>query len=147
GLHHLRRPSRGCFGRPRHRPSAEHLCQRQFARRLGLPSYGRDQQPRIRYSAHVYPGQRKTVPHAQPVPHRFYHAKNQTRPRPREQLMSTPSLTHDTEIAMAQLLLALADDELILAHRNSEWTGHGPILEEDIAFTNFALDEMGHAAT
>lgn len=61
--------------------------------------------------------------------------------------MSTPSLTHDTEIAMAQLLLTLADDELILAHRNSEWTGHGPILEEDIAFTNIALDEMGHAAT
>ncbi|MCL4265750.1 MAG: phenylacetate-CoA oxygenase subunit PaaC [Anaerolineae bacterium] len=49
--------------------------------------------------------------------------------------------------ALAQKLLFLADDELILAHRNSEWTGHGPILEEDIAFTNIALDEMGHAAT
>lgn len=49
--------------------------------------------------------------------------------------------------ALAQKLLAMADDELILAHRNSEWTGHGPILEEDIAFTNMALDEMGHAAT
>lgn len=49
--------------------------------------------------------------------------------------------------AIAQKLLTLADDELILAHRNSEWTGHGPILEEDIAFTNIALDEMGHAAT
>ncbi len=48
---------------------------------------------------------------------------------------------------LAHKLLALADDELILAHRNSEWTGHGPILEEDIAFTNIALDEMGHAAT
>jgi ring-1,2-phenylacetyl-CoA epoxidase subunit PaaC len=48
---------------------------------------------------------------------------------------------------LAQKLLSLADDELILAHRNSEWTGHGPILEEDIAFTNIALDEMGHAAT
>ena len=42
-------------------------------------------------------------------------------------------------------LLALADDELILAHRNSEWCGHAPILEEDIAFSNIALDEMGHA--
>lgn len=49
--------------------------------------------------------------------------------------------------AIAYKLLALADDELILAHRNSEWAGHGPILEEDIAFTNIALDEMGHAAT
>jgi ring-1,2-phenylacetyl-CoA epoxidase subunit PaaC len=48
--------------------------------------------------------------------------------------------------ALAVRLLAMADDELILAHRNSEWTGHGPILEEDIAFANIALDEMGHAA-
>lgn len=47
--------------------------------------------------------------------------------------------------ALAGCLLALADDELILAHRNSEWTGHAPILEEDIAFANIALDEMGHA--
>jgi ring-1,2-phenylacetyl-CoA epoxidase subunit PaaC len=47
--------------------------------------------------------------------------------------------------ALARYLLALADDELVLAHRNSEWTGHAPILEEDIAFANIALDEMGHA--
>jgi ring-1,2-phenylacetyl-CoA epoxidase subunit PaaC len=47
--------------------------------------------------------------------------------------------------ALALKLLAMADDELILGHRNSEWTGHGPILEEDIAFTNIALDELGHA--
>ena len=39
----------------------------------------------------------------------------------------------------------MADDELILAHRNSEWTGHAPILEEDIAFSNIAQDELGHA--
>jgi ring-1,2-phenylacetyl-CoA epoxidase subunit PaaC len=50
-----------------------------------------------------------------------------------------------TEQALAAHLLAMADDELILAHRNSEWTGHAPILEEDIAFTNIALDELGHA--
>jgi ring-1,2-phenylacetyl-CoA epoxidase subunit PaaC len=48
--------------------------------------------------------------------------------------------------ALAERLLAMADDELILAHRNSEWAGHAPILEEDIAFANIALDEMGHAA-
>lgn len=47
--------------------------------------------------------------------------------------------------ALADYLLALADDELVLAHRNSEWTGHAPILEEDIAFANIALDEIGHA--
>jgi ring-1,2-phenylacetyl-CoA epoxidase subunit PaaC len=46
---------------------------------------------------------------------------------------------------LADRLLAMADDEMILAHRNSEWTGHAPILEEDIAFTNLAVDEMGHA--
>lgn len=48
--------------------------------------------------------------------------------------------------ALGERLLAMADDELILAHRNSEWTGHAPILEEDIAFTNIALDELGHAS-
>jgi len=47
--------------------------------------------------------------------------------------------------ALAAYLLGLADDELILAHRDSEWTGHAPILEEDIAFSNLALDELGHA--
>jgi ring-1,2-phenylacetyl-CoA epoxidase subunit PaaC len=41
--------------------------------------------------------------------------------------------------------LAYADDKLVLAHRNSEWCGHAPILEEDIAFANLALDELGHA--
>ena len=46
---------------------------------------------------------------------------------------------------LASYLLAMADDEMVLAHRNSEWTGHAPILEEDIAFTNLAVDEMGHA--
>lgn len=46
---------------------------------------------------------------------------------------------------LAEKLLAMADDELILAHRNSEWTGHAPILEEDIAFSNIAQDELGHA--
>lgn len=47
--------------------------------------------------------------------------------------------------ALAEKLVALADDELILGHRNSEWCGHAPILEEDIAFANLALDEIGHA--
>jgi ring-1,2-phenylacetyl-CoA epoxidase subunit PaaC len=46
---------------------------------------------------------------------------------------------------LSEYLLGLADDELILGHRNSEWCGHAPILEEDIAFANLALDEIGHA--
>jgi ring-1,2-phenylacetyl-CoA epoxidase subunit PaaC len=48
--------------------------------------------------------------------------------------------------ALYDYLLALADDELILGHRDSEWCGHAPILEEDIAFANIALDEIGHAS-
>jgi hypothetical protein len=48
--------------------------------------------------------------------------------------------------AIKQHLLFMADDELILAHRDSEWTGHAPILEEDIAFANIAQDELGHAS-
>lgn len=47
--------------------------------------------------------------------------------------------------ALAHKILSLADDSFILGHRNSEWAGHAPILEEDIAFSNLALDELGHA--
>ncbi len=46
---------------------------------------------------------------------------------------------------LAQNVLAFADDSLLLGHRNSEWAGHAPLLEEDIAFANLALDELGHA--
>lgn len=46
---------------------------------------------------------------------------------------------------LVQLLLAIADDKLILGHRNSDWTGLGPILEEDIAFSALAQDEIAHA--
>ena len=41
--------------------------------------------------------------------------------------------------------LHLADNSLILGQRNSEWTGHGPVLEQDIALTNIALDLLGQA--
>jgi len=43
------------------------------------------------------------------------------------------------------LVFALADDELILGHRHSEWTGWVPHLEEDLAFSSIAQDEMAHA--
>jgi ring-1,2-phenylacetyl-CoA epoxidase subunit PaaC len=44
-----------------------------------------------------------------------------------------------------QLLLAIADDELILGWRDSEWTGIAPFLEEDVAFSSIAQNEIGHA--
>jgi len=47
--------------------------------------------------------------------------------------------------AIKDLLLKMADDALIMGHRNSEWTGLGPILEEDIAFSSMAQDKIGHA--
>jgi len=47
--------------------------------------------------------------------------------------------------ALKKLLYRMADDELILAHRHSEWTGLGPLLEEDIAFSSIAQDKLGHA--
>lgn len=47
--------------------------------------------------------------------------------------------------ALFPYLLRLGDDRLVLGHRLSEWCGHGPILEEDIALTNIALDLIGEA--
>lgn len=44
-----------------------------------------------------------------------------------------------------EYILQLADDALIMGHRLSEWTGHGPILEQDIAITNTSLDHLGRA--
>ena len=45
----------------------------------------------------------------------------------------------------AELLLQIADDELILGWRDSEWTGIAPFLEEDVAFSSIAQNEIGHA--
>ena len=47
--------------------------------------------------------------------------------------------------ALFEYLLRLGDDRLVLGHRLSEWCGHGPILEEDIATSNVALDLLGQA--
>ena len=44
-----------------------------------------------------------------------------------------------------EYLLHLADNALVLGHRNSEWCGHGPVLEQDIAVTNISLDLIGQA--
>jgi ring-1,2-phenylacetyl-CoA epoxidase subunit PaaC len=45
----------------------------------------------------------------------------------------------------ARRLLEIADDELILGWRDSEWTGIAPLLEEDVAFSSIAQNEIGHA--
>lgn len=49
------------------------------------------------------------------------------------------------QAALAEYLVRLGDDRLVLGHRLSEWCGHGPILEEDLALTNTALDLIGQA--
>ena len=55
--------------------------------------------------------------------------------------MSNPEF----ETALKELIYKIADDELIIGHRNSEWTGLGPMLEEDIAFASIAQDKVGQA--
>ncbi len=47
--------------------------------------------------------------------------------------------------AAKDLIYKMADDQLIIGHRNSEWTGLGPILEEDIAFSSMAQDKLGQS--
>ena len=47
--------------------------------------------------------------------------------------------------ALKDLIYKMADDQLILGHRNSEWTGFGPLLEEDIAFSSMAQDKVGQS--
>lgn len=49
--------------------------------------------------------------------------------------------------ALFEYITRIGDDSLILGHRLSEWCGHGPILEEDIAMTNIALDLVGQATS
>lgn len=50
-----------------------------------------------------------------------------------------------SNLSLKELLYKMADDQLILGHRNSEWTGFGPLLEEDIAFSSMAQDKIGHS--
>lgn len=52
---------------------------------------------------------------------------------------------YDQLPASVQYLLHMADNALIMGHRNSEWCGHGPVLEQDIAIANIALDMIGQA--
>lgn len=52
-----------------------------------------------------------------------------------------------TKEAKFEYLLRLGDSSLVIGHRLSEWCGHGPILEEDIALINIALDFVGNATS
>ncbi|MTI89203.1 MAG: phenylacetate-CoA oxygenase subunit PaaC [Balneolaceae bacterium] len=59
--------------------------------------------------------------------------------------MSIPTKELTEKQAFITYLLRLADDRLILGQRLSEWCGHAPELEEDLAMANIALDTIGHA--
>ena len=54
-------------------------------------------------------------------------------------------LAPETRNALAGLLLTMADDEFVVGFWDSEWTGIAPLLEEDVAFSSIAQDEIGHA--
>jgi len=56
--------------------------------------------------------------------------------------MTTATETHPAHL---EYVLRIADTSLILGQRLSEWCGHGPVIEEDIALTNIALDLIGQA--
>ena len=69
-----------------------------------------------------------------------------SRPKALLQLINDISLTESRPSAsLDAILLTLADTCLLWGHRLSEWCGHGPALEEDIALTNTALDVIGQA--
>jgi ring-1,2-phenylacetyl-CoA epoxidase subunit PaaC len=61
------------------------------------------------------------------------------------QALDIETLATADRTALAEYLLRLGDDRLVLGHRLSEWCGHAPILEEDIALGNIALDLVGQA--
>ncbi len=60
--------------------------------------------------------------------------------------MSAGAETQSVSKAFVSVVTALGDDELIIGHRHSEWTGFAPHIEEDVAFSSIAQDEIGHAA-
>ena len=56
-----------------------------------------------------------------------------------------PAIDEVVRAALAELLLSVADDELVIGYWDSEWTGIAPMLEEDVATSSIAQDEIGHA--
>ncbi|WP_415947478.1 1,2-phenylacetyl-CoA epoxidase subunit PaaC [Streptomyces sp. KLOTTS4A1] len=59
--------------------------------------------------------------------------------------MTTPAPTAATPAVPTTAVLALGDDALVLSHRLAEWAGHAPVLEEEVALANIALDLLGQA--
>jgi ring-1,2-phenylacetyl-CoA epoxidase subunit PaaC len=59
--------------------------------------------------------------------------------------MTPPELDVTGRDALAELLLTVADDEFVIGFWDSEWTGIAPMLEEDVATSSIAQDEIGHA--
>lgn len=61
-------------------------------------------------------------------------------------MASQSALAFEFVAPLTELLLSAADDKFMLGHRNADWTGLGPILEEDIAFSSLAQDDLAHSA-
>ncbi|MFF1479035.1 1,2-phenylacetyl-CoA epoxidase subunit PaaC [Streptomyces sp. NPDC058301] len=59
--------------------------------------------------------------------------------------MTTPTPQKTTDTVKAPAALVLGDDALVLSHRLGEWAGHAPVLEEEVALANIALDLLGQA--
>ena len=70
------------------------------------------------------------------------HIKNATIP---QSVGDAGQPTNQSTDQLINYTLHLADNALILGQRNAEWTGHGPVLEQDIAISNIALDVIGQA--
>ena len=64
---------------------------------------------------------------------------------PRAASAAADALAPGTRVALAELLLTLADDEFVSGFMDSEWTGIAPLLEEDVAISSISQDELGHA--
>lgn len=60
-------------------------------------------------------------------------------------MTATETLLPATRNALSILLLSMADDEFVIGFSDSEWTGIAPLLEEDVAMSSLAQDELGHA--
>jgi ring-1,2-phenylacetyl-CoA epoxidase subunit PaaC len=60
-------------------------------------------------------------------------------------MTSSADLVPATRSALSLLLLSMADDEFVIGFSDSEWTGIAPLLEEDVAMSSLAQDELGHA--
>jgi ring-1,2-phenylacetyl-CoA epoxidase subunit PaaC len=68
-------------------------------------------------------------------------------PPPSASPAPAPPVTSDPPVdGLPDLLLSMADDEFVIGFSDSEWTGIAPILEEDVAMSSLAQDELGHAA-